>query len=484
MKIFLLLLSLTVCGFAATKYVDSGASGSGTGADWTNAYTTLASVSASPGDTVYISGGPSGSTRTYAVPASPGYWNAPSGNSGAWITYQIGQDSAHNGTAIFTASTYQLLSGPSYFTFSGKVGDGSDGLMHFQLSGFATKEVISNVNHFHFEYVDSTSSGVAAIGSIGGGSLNNVEINNCYMKMVDLAGDHLLYSAFAGSAVTDNKIHHNTFLFPHVGPGTGADGIQGSGTGYSIYNNTFRGYNATYTAGQHQDGFQATSGSNIAIYNNEFVDCSNYAVYGDAYYGPFTDLYIYNNVARYEDSAMIVNTPTPTPGGFIVGVDGQWNTQNPGVTCVFTRVWLLNNTVVDYGANGGVAISNVRPDLNTASFVSCRIQNNLLINTPGGVRNENNTTTTISNNVEISAANAATHLTSYSTYSASNSLHLTAAATTAIHAGVNLQATLAFADRDGVAYANPPSVGAYEYASGGSTPITYTALTATNLSIP
>lgn len=384
---------------AATRYVDSSATGSNNGSSWANAWTTLSAVSASPGDIVYISGGPSGSTRTYAVP-SVGYWNLPSGTSSAWITYQIAQDSAHNGTAIFTAGLYQLLSGPSYFTFSGDAGDGA---MHFRLSGFSNKDVISNINHFHFEYVDG-SGGVGAIGSIGNGSENNVEINNCYFNVVDLGADHGIYAAFAGSSPSDNKIHHNTILIPHIGPGTGADGIQGAGSGYSIYNNTIRGYTAAYTGGQHQDGYQSTGGSSIRIYNNAFIDCSNYAIYGDAYFAGFSDFYVYNNIIAYEDSALLAGTP----GGIIFGVDGGYVGPSP---CTFTNVVLANNVICDYQNNGGVALSNITS--RSSSFVNCKIENNLLVNNAGGIRNEGNSTTTIAKNVEITSTAAPSMITKY-----------------------------------------------------------------------
>lgn len=414
---------------ATTRYVDSSATGSNNGSSWANAWTTLSAVSASAGDIVYISGGPSGSTRTYAVP-SVGYWNLPSGTASSWITYQIGQDSAHNGTAIFSAGQYQLLSGPSYFTFSGNAGDGA---MHFKLSGFATKEVISNINHFHFEYVDG-SAGIASIGSIGGGSENNVEINNCYFNVVDMGADHGIYFSFAGSSPSDNKFHDNTLLVPHVGPGTGADGIQGSGNGYSIYNNTIRGYNAAYTGGQHQDGYQSTgNAANVRIYGNTFVDCSNYAIYGDAYFGGFTDFYVYNNLIVFEDSNLL----TGTPGGIIFGVDGGYN---GGGACTFTRVVLANNVISDYQNNGGVALSNVTSN-HTSAFVNCIIENNLLVNSANGIRHEGNSTTTIANNVEITSSAAASMLTKYVKLGGrSNNYTPLASATSLIGAGANLSA--------------------------------------------
>src|SRR4051812_26504124 len=59
-----LVSAIAVCGFLfistsafAQKYVRAGASGSGSGSDWTNAYTELNKVSFSSGVTVYVAAG-------------------------------------------------------------------------------------------------------------------------------------------------------------------------------------------------------------------------------------------------------------------------------------------------------------------------------------------------------------------------------------------------------------------------------------------
>ncbi|HLX96280.1 MAG TPA: hypothetical protein VKU37_11105, partial [Verrucomicrobiae bacterium] len=53
---------------ATTWYVDSTVSASGTGTSWATAWKALSNITGvKAGDTVYISGGPSGSSQTYSV---------------------------------------------------------------------------------------------------------------------------------------------------------------------------------------------------------------------------------------------------------------------------------------------------------------------------------------------------------------------------------------------------------------------------------
>lgn len=79
--------------------------------------------------------------------------------------------------------------------------------------------------------------------------------------------------------------------------------------------------------------------------------------------------------------------------------------------CTFTNVVLANNVICDYQNNGGVALSNITS--RSSSFVNCKIENNLLVNNAGGIRNEGNSTTTIAKNVEITSTAAPSMITKY-----------------------------------------------------------------------
>lgn len=406
---YLLFLALVLQLSASTLYIDSSASGKNDGSSWANAWKTLDPVQASPGDTVYISGGPTGSTRTYNVPAV-GYWNFPSGSASAWITYKIGQDAMHNGTATFSSGLYQLISGPRYFTFSGDAGDGQQ---HFRMTNFAGKQVFSNVNFFHLEYLDG-ASGIGSVGSVSG---NQIEINNCFFNITDLTADRALYVQFTGSVPSDNKIHHNTFLVPHIGPGIGADCIQGGGSGYSITYNHIEGYNAKYTGGQHQDGFQSLGSTNAEIANNDFLNISNYAIYGDAYYAGFDSINVHDNLVRFTDK----NLNTGSPGGIIFGTDGGYAGTSP---CTFNKVSIVHNLVVDYfwtpvqNINAGIALNN---GTNHATvFSGCVVTDNLMVNGTTTVSASGNTTSTIKNNTAQTAAQATAYFKKYVPYGVDN----------------------------------------------------------------
>jgi hypothetical protein len=409
MKSFLIFCLVVLQAGAATYYVDSHATGTNNGSSWANAWKVLPTGNVKPGDTVWISGGPSGSTRTYVVP-SIGYWNPPSGTASAWITYKIGQDAQHNGTAVITAGKYQFLSGPRYFTVSGDAGDGG---MHIKLSGFDGHEVFSNINAYHLEFIDG-SAGIGAIGSVNG---NQVEINNCFFNVTDLTADRALYIQFTGSVPSDNKIHHNKILIPHIGPGIGADGIQGGGTGYSITYNHIEGYNAKYTGGQHQDGFQSLGSGTAEIANNDFLNISNYAIYGDAYYDGFDSVNVHDNLVRFTDK----NLNTGSPGGIIFGTDGGYAGKSP---CTFNNVSIVHNLVVDYywtpvqNINAGIALNNGTN--HPTVFTGCAVTDNAMVNGTTTVSASGNTTSTIKNNTALTATQAATYFAKYLPYGADN----------------------------------------------------------------
>src|SRR5260221_11255899 len=120
--VFSLLCFLSISAFAANRYINSAASGSSTGVDWTNAWPNWSSIkwaSINPGDTIFVAGGVysgqltigrSGTARslitiervrsTDAAATDAAGWNpsfdsqeaqnAPRGNTGIYINQSIG----------------------------------------------------------------------------------------------------------------------------------------------------------------------------------------------------------------------------------------------------------------------------------------------------------------------------------------------------------------------------------------------------------
>lgn len=456
----------------ATYYVDAsvGSSGSGTSGSPFKDISDVPGLSA--GDTVKFSCGSTGQTRTYNVPASPGYWNPGNGSAGNPIIVKVwDDDSAHGtGTAIFETSLYQLLSGPNYITFSGKYL--SDGLKHFKLgTSFQTREEFSNINHFHVEYVDGSD------GSLGFGSFSSLvgcEVNHCSINNIDLLGnvyDHgirFLGCAGAGGSTYGDAMnfHHNTISVYRLATGVGNDGIQCSGVGYSIHHNTITGvFNASYyVAGQHQDGMQDTGlSSNIQIYDNDIVNINNYGIFMEAAYGGFVNLYIWNNILRWTDNALNAGTG----GAIVVGINGSFSS----FPIIMTNIIVGNNLIVDYNNGNPAASLNNDPNL-SVTWTNTALYNNVGVNGTTSVSTNNNPTCVNSGNVFMTAAQAGTGgsrgFVSYTAFDNNNNYQINSTSSPQYHAGSNGALTYYTTDYLGNTYnASTPSSGPYEFSGGG-----------------
>src|SRR5208282_1750836 len=262
-----ILMILAMNAPAATWYVDNTATGSHNGSSWANAWTSISQISGvSAGDTVYISGGPAGSSQTYPMSGS---WLPIAGTANAPITYQIGQDSAHNGTAIFSnnGAGNWLNSGVVNVTISGNAGDGQ---MHFVLTNFASGMLGNGpFSYMTLSYINFGSlSGYGGIYEYSGGN-GPYDIDHCYIYMAPGTADAAIQFSDATSVSTwgYKYIHDNTIYTPCLtGSDTGCDGIRGNGT-ITIYNNHITEYQTSgYTGGQHADCIQWEGGNYVLIY--------------------------------------------------------------------------------------------------------------------------------------------------------------------------------------------------------------------------
>ncbi len=438
---------------AATWYVDSSVGASGNGTSWATAWKALSNITGvSAGDTVYISGGASGSSQTYSVSS----WKPTGGGAGNPITYQIGQDAAHNGTAIFSGSG-TWFGGANNVIISGNAGDGA---MHFSLaSGYSAGVNNNGTTGLRISYVNL---GNTLGDGVDGQGVTAFEFDHNYCYILGTQ-DHFLSCGFVDLAFDGTKIHDNTIFVPkQASSANGCDAFQISGSGWSLYNNTIQGYNMAWSTSagvvQHQDGIQTLVASYVKIYGNDFADLANTSVFMDGYYGAFNHIYIYNNVCQQTTSA-----DNNGPGGIEVGADGA-----PAVAPSFNDVIVANNVMVDQNPYNGtcIAFGNC-PSCNggnTTPYTACYLVNNIDINS--GTMTTYSSPISTADNVTLTTAQGQAYFTSYHTLSAANDYHLTAAATALIGKGTNESAYFT-TDRDGNARAATGNwdVGAYVYAA-------------------
>jgi hypothetical protein len=431
---------------AATWYVDSSATGANNGTSWTNAWTSLSSTSAaSAGDTVYISGGSTGSTRTYTLTSE---WTPKGGSSGNPITYKIGQDSSHNGTAIFSCSGGNWIGGTiTYVVISGDAGDGQ---MHFQISnmgGYGVECNQTGAHDFRISYVN--------FGRVGGGlwlqNVYSVEVDHCYVYKTGGAEwtDNVIRLNNTVYAWDNTKLHHNTFYMPRSDSGSGDDCVQQGGGGVSFYSNTVIAYLDNYQGGQHSDGVQPTNGSYLKYYNNYFRDIANYAIYIDAYYSGFSDVLIYNNIIVLTSSALQRSAP---PKGIAIGSD-----QTPQT---FNRVVVANNLIVDYGGNLAIHMDPIFG----GTYTNCYMVNNYGINSGGFAAAPSGIVT--SNNISIASGTG--HVVEYTALSPNNDFHLSSSDTSFKDRGTNMSSYFT-TDKDGVSRPQGAAWDIGPYEGSGST---------------
>jgi len=401
----------------------------------------------SPGDVVYISGGASGSSLTYRVNSLgtnyPGIFVPKSGTPGNRITYQIGQDAAHNGTAIFSGyGIWYWLSGngsPHDIVISGDAGDKK---MHFAITNYPVMGDGSTFTNVRIAYINC---GVLR-GGMNFNPASGLEFDHNYMYIVATNLDAVSLGSFAGTNWGNSSMHHCTIFVPN-NAGSGPDILDWVGSGFDIYDNVFIGYSANYNSGFHMDGWQGQGGRFIRVYNNYMANIGNYAIYGDSTMsGGFTNLWIYNNV--------LVNNG----GGIVVGVD-PWSPP----TSRFDNVIIANNLVDSGNVSSGQNFAFGNITTHAAYFTNSLLANNINIGgqafyLPG------NSNTPLLRNANFTPSQASNSFVYYNAGSTNSRFHLRANASTLIDKGTNLNSFFK-TDKDGVtrSSAGPWDIGAHRY---------------------
>ena len=250
-------------------YVDNLVASSGNGQSWSTAWKTFSNInygSVSCGDTIYISGGHSGTTQTYTTLLAI---DKTCTNKDSPLTITVGTDPDHNGTVKITGVPIGIsISEKNYIKIDGQSGE--DEKRHIEIAGTTSYGIYvsgaSSYNIFKYLYLHD-------IGSDDNDYYTALRIRTTGME--NLIGYDISYCSFEGtmdaisiSAVDDVKassfggvkIHHN-YIKAHD------DGILSDGT-TEIYDNIIS--RDTDVGKGHPDGIQVY-GSYVKIYNNLFT---------------------------------------------------------------------------------------------------------------------------------------------------------------------------------------------------------------------
>jgi len=449
-----LLLCLVSVLRATTWYVDGAlATGSNDGTSWPNAWKTLGAITGlAAGDTVYISGGSSGATLNYNISSEftsiPGFISGTPGNP---VTYKIGQDSAHNGTAIFNRITSgsQLLFGHSNYVFSGDAGDGQ---MHFSTSNYISGFILNNDSNVRISYVNFGHI-------VQGGVINTatgIELDHSYIYVTGVStSTGFTAILLTGATYGVNIFHHNIIYVPYDPTlnGNGSDGCQIGGDGWSLYNNTIVGYPLTGANGNHQDGWQGSGGNFIKIYNNLIVDMANYGLFPEGY----TVAKSYNHVKIYNN--IITSTRDNVSQGMAISASG---------TFPITDFVCINN-LVDRYTSGNPYTFRYPGGPAPGAFIDCFFENNISVNSGSNVIDS---TVNSVDNVSVSSGNASIYFTDWTINGGgANNYHLIAGASSLIGSASDASSFIGNLDADGVARIVPWDVGPYKYIASISAPL-------------
>jgi len=355
-------------GAGGSWFVDNSINtGSNNGTSWANAWRSFAVInwsSVQPGDTIYVSGGPT--SQTYTETWSVG----KSGISGSPISISVGQDPGHNGTVIFdynsdgdNSSRTAITVNRNYITFTGNAG----GQNHMQLNNL--RNVIDRLSAIGISGDSTTGITIDHMTFINDNnpihitSLAGLSIHDSSFQQV--RGDAAI-EAGGGSLTWDsNRIFNNyieTMVNGAVPPGgsgsyNGPDAIQ-SGDGYSIYNNKFKVITTTvYTSNQHSDSIQAAGGNNVKVYNNEFINVGDSNIDLSVWWANavINNFWVYNNIFRIETQI------DPYPDYIRVYA-------NPGNIASISNVKILNNTFVDNNTMNATSCGNSLSDTCAVHF--------------------------------------------------------------------------------------------------------------------
>jgi hypothetical protein len=291
----------------------------------------------------------------------------------------------------------------------------------------------NSFSNLRLSYINfGNMSGSAAIYA---STVNGFEFDHNYVYMNGANTDVILHvDQFNGNGYDQNWIHDNTLYSP-TGDGYGADGLQMSGQGYSIYNNSIISYISSSwnkSEGQHPDGWQTSGGGYIKIYNNFVYGYQDIGLYGGCWGNAvsggshtFSNVQIYNNIVDGQSwqsvGSIEIEADNPTGSTF----------NNIGIYNNIVRVPAVMSGVQGWGIFVGSSNSG-------GTWTNISVANNLVIApTSAQYMALYSTPAVNTNNVEVNDAGAAALLANLQNNSTASDYHYKSTATSLIGKGTN-----------------------------------------------
>lgn len=370
----ILILVLAFPAFAANHYILAGATGTATGADWTNAWTSFPATSALVrGDTYYVGVG------TYTFDGAPyNISNAVSGD--LYITFQkatiadhgtgTGWDSSYAGQAILTRTTMAAANQievieitTSYITINGAVGSGPDttsygfkitpptvGLTSYSQGGIILYQGSSNISNISVQHIAFIGAGNTSPGS--GSQTCNGGIGSGYNQPGSISNIDFEYNYFYNFTDSISLIKTYTGTIAH----------------------NYFAENWSDSAYCHGQQLAADATSDISVFDNTF-NAAEYAVLGaHSNVGSNLRWNIYNNIILNNWVSMYAGDINN--GVFNGWVDGGIGTNYVGNTLQNFKIY--QNTYVGV-AVGTWGLFNPGP-LSDPSNMQSQFYNNLIYN--------------------------------------------------------------------------------------------------------
>lgn len=514
MKQGLMVLVLAFSANATSWYCSNAALGSHNGTSWANAWNcaggvTWGSSGVTAGDTLYVDGGSGSMTYTAAVDNM--FTVSASGTSAARITIATGAKSpspaGHDGTVIFDGASAHApiinANNAQWIKFDGEKSGTSNWVVQNGRNGHAPGSAYSTGDYaigltnassaqgkiLTYFTIHDVSDGINAGAVANGTALLELSYNTIY----NVVGDHLINVTGDSSPSFGNILIHHNILTDHVDSAHnnyGPDCIQAT-TGVDIYNNTFKGQNATDLGVQHPDFIQGPEW-NWRIWNNLFDGqgvsgiqaIANAAGNSAARYALF-----YNNIWTHMGGPSIAWAPDPVASSItlvIVGntfVDSAYPTTQYAIADNFTQTTAIPTVVIKnnifYNVGYGSVVQALGLIFSSGQTAGLTFDYNVLNAGLAG------SAATLGLPAQAHGQIGAPAFVSYAPFSTSNDYHLASIDTVARQHGTDvstlmegspfsISATLATVDRDGVsrtADGGTWDIGAYEYVSGTATPL-------------